>query len=302
MAINQLFDGLPIFVQVVKSAGFSAAAEALGHSSSHISKEISKLESRLGVRLLNRTTRTIALTPEGEAFYRQCIQLVADAESAVELVTQNDALPKGELKISCPIGLAHSHLQAVLTEYLTLYPNVTLDLDLSDKHIDLIADGYDLVVRATQSLSESTLICRQIFSAPAYVVASKSYIEKHGRPHHPRELSQHHCICYSNLKQPERWEFTDHGGKTLSVNVRQRIKCNNGVMEMAMVRNGLGICRLPSFYMDEAFANDELEVLFPDWPCPAVNIYALYPSRKHLSPKVRRFIDLLAVRLSVVPD
>ncbi|MFC3034386.1 LysR family transcriptional regulator [Pseudoalteromonas fenneropenaei] len=297
MAINQLFDGIPIFVQVVKSNGFGAAAEALGHSSSHVSKEVGKLEERLGVRLLNRTTRSIALTPEGEAFYRHCTQLVSDAETAVNLVTQNDSLPKGELKISCPIGLAQSHLQPALAEYLALYPNVTLDLDLSDKHIDLVADGYDLAVRATPALGGSSLICKQLFSSPAYVVASKSYIERYGQPYHPRELSKHHCICYSNLKQPDRWEFTDKQGESFTVQVRQRVKCNNGQMEMAMVRAGLGITRLPAFYMDEAFANDELVVLFEDFPAVPVHVYVLYPSRKHLSPKVRRFIDLLSTHM-----
>jgi DNA-binding transcriptional LysR family regulator len=295
---NELFAGIPIFVQVVKSRGFGAAAEVLGHSSSHVSKSINKLESRVGARLLNRTTRSVSLTPEGEVFYQQCVDLMNGAEQALELLNQADQIPKGELKISAPIGLAHSHLQPILAKYLQRYPNVTLDLDLSDKHIDLIADGYDLVIRATPQLPESSLICKKVFASKILTVASTSYIEQFGRPHHPLELSKHHCITYSNLKTPGRWEFVDKSGESLIVNVRQRIRCNNGQMEMQMVRSGLGICRLPSFYLKDALARGELVELFSDFKAVDVNVYALYPSRKHLSAKVRRLIDLLSEEMA----
>jgi DNA-binding transcriptional LysR family regulator len=298
MSGNELFAGIPIFVQVVKSRGFGAAAEALGHSSSHVSKSINKLESRVGARLLNRTTRSVSLTPEGEVFYQRCLGLMTDAEQALEVLNQADQIPKGELKISAPIGLAHSHLQPILAKYLQRYPNVTLDLDLSDKHIDLIADGYDLVIRATPNLPESSLICKKVFTSKILTVASKSYIEQFGLPHHPLELNKHHCITYSNLKKPSRWEFIDQAGESLVVNVRQRIRCNNGQMEMQMVRSGLGISRLPSFYLKEAFANDELVELFTEFKATEVNVYALYPSRKHLSAKVRRLIDLLGEEMA----
>ncbi|WMN58951.1 LysR family transcriptional regulator [Pseudoalteromonas xiamenensis] len=298
MTINNLFEGIPVFVQVVKSRGFGAAADVLGYSSSHVSKTINKLEGRLGVRLMNRTTRTLALTPEGEAFYQQCLLLMQEAENALNLVNQEDQIPKGELKISCPIGLAHSHLEPILANYLHKYPNVSLDLDLSDKHIDLIAEGYDLVIRATAQLPESSLICKKIYATEIITVASIGYIERFGRPHHPRELSQHHCICYSNLKTPGRWLFTHKNGETFDVNVKQKIRCNNGQMETQMVRSGLGISRLPKFYLKEALDKGELEILFEDFERPEVSVYALYPSRKHLSAKVRRFIDMLSEELT----
>ncbi|MBQ4847001.1 LysR family transcriptional regulator [Pseudoalteromonas sp. MMG005] len=294
---NQLFDGILIFVQVVKSGGFGAAAQTLGHSSSHVSKEVIKLESRLGVRLLNRTTRSVALTPEGEAYFQQCEQLVIDAQSALSLVTQNDEIPRGALKISCPIGFSHDHLKPVIAKYMQQYPNVSLEWDVSDKRIDVIGDGFDLAVRAAPTLDESSLICKRIYSCPTYIVASKSYISKYGKPYHPRELVNHNAICYSNLKMPGRWEFEKQGEKPFSVDVKQRIKCNNGHMELAMVKAGLGICRLPEFFMGDALTNDDIEVLFADYTHPTVNVYVIYPSRKHLSPKVRRFIDMLSEEL-----
>ncbi|MDP5214132.1 LysR family transcriptional regulator [Pseudoalteromonas tunicata] len=294
MLSNQLFDGIEIFVQVVKCGSFNAAASVLSHSSSHISKEISKLESRIGVRLMNRTTRSLSLTPEGEAYFQQCVQLISDAEQAVSLITADDVQPKGTLKISCPIGFSQQYLQSVIAQYLDMYPNVTLEWDLSDKRIDLIADGYDLAIRASEQLVESSLICKRVFHCKAHVVVSKGYIEKYGRPHHPRELAAHHCICYSNLKMPGRWDFVERDGTPFQVDVRQKVRCNNGQMQLALVQAHQGITRLPAFYLNDALQSGELEVLFCDYKEPEVNVYAIYPSRKHLSPKVRCFIDLLS--------
>ncbi|MCL1049152.1 LysR family transcriptional regulator [Shewanella abyssi] len=297
MTINKLFDGVVVFAQVVKSGGFSAAAEAMGHSTSYISKEVNKLEARLGVRLLNRTTRSIGLTPEGDAYYQQCQQLISDAELAVGLITQHDVSPRGVLKLSCPVGFAQNHLKPIISEYLQRYPNVSLELDLSDKRTDVIADGYDLAIRASSQLDESSLICRKIYSCKAYTVASKEYISRHGKPYHPRELTNHNGICYSNMKMPSRWDYVDNEGKSFFVDVRPKILCNNGQMQIALVLEGHGVARLPSFYMQAELQNNQLEVLFDNFPAVNVDVFVIYPSRKHLSPKVRAFIDLAAERL-----
>ncbi|QQX81174.1 LysR family transcriptional regulator [Shewanella sp. KX20019] len=297
MTINKLFDGVVVFAQVVKSGGFSAAAEAMGHSTSYISKEVNKLEARLGVRLLNRTTRSIGLTPEGEAYYQQCQQLISDAELAVGLITQHDVSPRGVLKLSCPVGFAQNHLKPIISEYLQRYPNVSLELDLSDKRTDVIADGYDLAIRASSQLDESSLICRKLYSSKAYTVASKEYISRHGKPYHPRELANHNGICYSNLKIPSRWDYVDNEGKAFFVDVRPKILCNNGQMQIALVLEGHGVARLPSFYMQAELQNNQLEVLFDNFPAVDIDVFVIYPSRKHLSPKVRAFIDLAAERL-----
>ena len=295
--MNKLFDGIVIFVQVVKSAGFSAAADALGHSTSYVSKEVNKLEARLGVRLLNRTTRSIGLTPEGDAYYQQCLQLISDAEQAIGLITQHDVSPRGVLKLSCPVGFAQQHLKPIISEYLQRYPNVSLDLDLSDKRTDVVADGYDLAIRASAQLEESSLICRKLYSCEAYTVASKDYISRHGKPHHPRELETHNGICYSNHKQPSKWDYVDHDGKHFSVDIRPKVLCNNGNMQLNLALAGHGITRLPNFYMQGELENNQLEILFDNFPSANIDVFVVYPSRKHLSPKVRAFIDLAAERL-----
>ncbi|WP_318511732.1 LysR family transcriptional regulator [Photobacterium leiognathi] len=293
MTNNQLFDGIALFVQVVKSGGFGAAAQAMGHSNSYVSKEIVKLENRLGVRLLNRTTRSISLTPEGKSYYQECLQLISDAEQAVAHITQSTVEPKGTLKISCPVWFGKHYLKDVFSAYLTRYPDVVIDLDMSDKAIDVIGDGYDLVIRASAKLDESSLICKRIYNSRICTVASPEYIAKHGRPMHPTELSSHHCFCYSNLKKSNIWDYMDKAGNQTSVDVHQRIRSNNTEMSLALVCNGDGIIRLPEFYIEQQIKTGELILLFEDYVFPMVDVYALYPTRKHLASKVRCFLDLI---------
>ncbi|MEC6797917.1 LysR family transcriptional regulator [Photobacterium sp. S4TG1] len=298
MTNNKLFDGIVVFVQVIKSGGFAAAAEALGHSNSYISKEINKLEARLGVRLLNRTTRSVALTPEGEVYYQECSQLIMDAEQALGLMSQNSVNPKGTLKISCPVWLGSQYLQQVFSEFLTLYPEMQLDIDLSDKTVDVVADGYDLAIRASAMLAESSLICKRLFSCKIHTVASPEYLRHYGMPTHPSELHQHHCLCYSNLKQANRWQYTDAEEKLFNVDVQPKLRCNNTPMTVAMAVDGMGICHVPAFYIESQLQRGELTILLPEFDKTLVNVYVVYPSRKHLSAKVRRFIDLLERRMS----
>ncbi|WP_042151121.1 MULTISPECIES: LysR family transcriptional regulator [unclassified Pseudoalteromonas] len=299
MAVNtKLFDGIVIFNQVVTTGGFSAAAFATGHSTSYISKEINKLEARLGIRLLNRTTRSISLTPEGKAFNNQCQQIIFDAEQAQGILDQSNISPKGTLKISCPLGFGSIYLKPILVEYLTKYPEVSLDIDFSDRQVDVIQDGFDLVIRATTALEDSSLICKKLKSFLGYTVASTDYVKKHGKPKTPEELINHQCMCYSNLKNPTRWMYTTRKGEAIYVDVPQKVLSNNAEMQLAMVLAGHGICRLPEFYLANELKSDKLEILFDDYQSQTIDVFALYPSRKHLSPKVRCFIELLTQNIS----
>ena len=290
---SKLFDGILIFTQVVKCGSFIKAAEITGHSNSFISKTINKLESRLAVRLLNRTTRSLSLTPEGKIFFEQCQQLVLDAEDALGLLSQSHVQPKGILKISCPVAFAQGYLQDFISKYLQRYPDVELQLDLNDSRVDLIQGGFDLVIRATNQLEESSLICRKIYSCKSYTVTSRSYINRFGRPVKPEQLSEHKCLCYSNLKTPTRWHYANADGDDITVNVSASLLCNSAPMELAMVKAGHGISRLPEFVIKKELEDGSLEILFAEYPADIINVYAIYPSRKHLSPKVRSFIDLL---------
>ncbi len=299
MAANtKLFDGVIIFSQVVNSGGFSAAAEVTGHSTSYISKEVNKLEARLGVRLLNRTTRSISLTPEGKIYFQQCQQMIQDAEQALGVLSEGNLTPRGLLKISCPVDFGLGYLQPILSEFLTKYPNVTLDLDLNDRKVDVVQDGFDIAIRATNQLDESSLICRKIYSCKSYVIATPDYLDKHGRPTHPKQLKRHSCICYSNMKTPNIWTFKDKAGKEQQVEVPQTILCNSAQMKVAMLLDSHGICRLPAFTMEKELATNKLEILFDDYQAIDIDVYVVYPSRKHLSPKIRLFIDMLVEHLA----
>lgn len=297
---SKLFDGMVIFTKVVECSSFSGAAIATGHSNSYISKTLNKLEARVGVRLLNRTTRVISLTPEGQVYYEQCQQLVFDAHDAVSLLKQSHIEPKGLLKVSCPTSFAESHLQVVVSAFMHQYPEVNLVLDLNDRHIDLVQDGFDLVIRATEQLTESSLVCRKIYSCKGYTVASHDYLERFGTPKNIEQLSEHQCICYSNAKQANKWSYRHSNGTDCKVEVKAKLLCNSASMELAMVLAGHGVCRLPEFVMEAALKEQKLVVLFSDYISPTIDVYAIYPSKKHLSPKVRCFIDLLVERMPKV--
>ena len=293
----KLFDGMVIFTQVVECGSFSGAAIATGHSNSYISKTLNKLEARVGVRLLNRTTRSISLTPEGQVYFEQCQQLVLDAHDAVSLLTQSHIEPKGVLKVSCPTSFAESHLQEVVSDFIHQYPEVNLVLDLNDRHVDLVQDGFDLVIRATDTLAESSLVCRKIYSCKGYTVASHDYLKRFGIPQTPEQLKSHQCICYSNLKKANKWIYRHANGTECQVEVTAKLLCNSASMELAMVLAGHGICRLPEFVMEKALKEQKLVILLSDYIAPTIDVYAMYPSRKHLSPKVRCFIDLLVDKM-----
>lgn len=288
-----LFDGFAIFRHVVECGGFSAAAEKLGHSTSFISKEVNKLEQRLDARLLNRTTRSISLTPEGKVFFTHCQQLVQDAEHVVNLIGQHSVKPVGRLKISCPTSLGLRYLQPILSEYRQLYPDVVLELDIDDKKVDVIQDGYDLAIRATEQLEESSLICRKVLSSHLCTVASPSYLEKYGTPLTPHDLVDHQGICYANLKQPSRWHYKSKQGEKFSVDIQPSVISNNAMMEISMTVDGHGVCRMPKFNMEAEIESGKLVCLLEEYPKMTIDLYAVYPSRKHLSPKVRCLIDLL---------
>lgn len=294
---TKLFDGVVIFTHVIELGSFSLAAEKTGHSTSYVSKEVTKLEQRLKARLLHRTTRSLSLTTEGKLFYQQCLQMVADAQAAINMIDSSLLRPSGTLKISCPVTFGLQYLQPILSLFMRTYPEIKLDIDFSDRHVDLVQDGYDLAIRATGQLSDSSLICKRISQFNAHVVATPQYLTQHGTPQTPQDLVGHQCICYSNLKQPDRWQFEHLDGHSETVDVTQVIGCNNADMELAMVLDHHGICRLPSFYLTEALEKQQLTIILQDYIQPEIDIYAVYPSRKHLTPKVRIFIDLLVEKM-----
>jgi DNA-binding transcriptional LysR family regulator len=298
MAIkSRLFDGMVIFVHIVKSGSFTLAADISGHSTSYISKEINKLEARLGIRLLHRTTRSLSLTQEGELYFQLCQQIIEDAEQAENAIIGNQGEPQGRIKISCPISYGLSNLSPILSQFTEKHPKIQLELDLNDRKVDLISDGFDVVIRATEHLEDSSLISRRITQSEALVLASPSYLAKHGVPQHPSELAQHKIINYSNLKQPNIWLFNDHNGSAIQVHVESHVLTNSSTLEIALGVAGQGIFRVPRFALKDELKTGVLVELFSDWPKTSIGIYMVYPSRKHMSAKVRSFIDFVVEEL-----
>ena len=291
-----LLDGVVIFNEVITAGSFTKAADNTGHSTSYISKEINKLEARLGVRLMNRTTRSLSLTPEGELYFQQSQQLISDAEQLQRTLDGHQQNPSGLLKISCLSSLDTHFIQSVFSDFLDLYPDIRLELDISNRKVDMIAEGFDLVVRGTPSLEDSSLISKRLLSARGAVVAAPKYLKAKGIPEVPEDLKHHDCITFSYLKQPRHWPFKNQYGKETVVEVRSKIHSNSSEMELALCVAGQGIVRLPSFMLRDELDTGALVELFPDYQHLAIDIYLVYPSRKHVSAKVRAFIDFISER------
>lgn len=287
-----MLDGIDIFVTVVDAGSFSGAAERLKKSKSYVSKSVTRLENNLGTRLLNRTTRSISLTDAGRSYFEQCSQIVADAEEAARSVTETHTAPRGLLKVSIPVSYGRSHVASVLPEFLIANPEVTLDIELNDRRVDVIAEGYDVVLRIGE-LKDSSLIARQISTVHGLTVASPDYWDRFGRPAHPSELADHACITYALIRSPNRWEYQDASGRTIAVDVASRVQCNSAELERVLATAGLGVARIPDFACAEEVDSGLLEPVLSAFSRPPFGVYAVYPHRRHLSPKVRSFVDFL---------
>ena len=295
---SEMLDGMVVFVSVVELGSFSSAAERLGHSPSFISKEISKLEKRLGVRLLNRTTRSLTLTDAGITYFERCQQIVIDAENAEMAMGAIQETPKGTLKVSAPISMGSVHLERLLTEFLNTHPEVDLDIHYSQRKVDVVAEGFDLAIRAG-TLKESNLVARKLGSAPTIFIASPDYIAKNGEPKTIADLQHHRVISYANVGTPKYWEVTDKHGKTHGVNVDPRIITNSSEFEVAATCEGLGITGLPAHLcLDELRSGKVVQVL-SDIELEDIGIYVVYPHRQYLSAKVKVFIEFMQSRLKV---
>ena len=291
-AVNaELLNGVAVFVGVINAGSFTAAAQALGYSTSYVSKEITRLEKRLGSRLLNRTTRTISLTDAGRAYFERCSQIVIDAENAERSIGQLQDNPKGLLRVNAPVSFGSIYLLDHLSEFLKRFPEITLEVEFNDRMIDVVAEGYDVVIRAGQ-IQDSNLVARKFTTSKSIVVASPEYFKNNGRPETVSELEHHACLAYSLIPNPTLWEFIKDGHRTV-VKVTPRLMCNNAAVEVAMAVNGIGIGRIPLFCCEQEIAEGTLEMILDDYEQPEIGVYAVYPHRQYLTAKVRAFVDFL---------
>lgn len=283
--------GMELFVKVAELGGYSVAARALGVSKSAVSKHVTALEERLGVRLLNRTTRRLALTEAGEAFREACVRIMADLDAAETTAGRHGSEPRGKLKISAPMTFGFAVIAPAVPVFLARFPGLEIELSLNDRIVDLIEDGLDMAVRVG-SLRDSTLIARRLGTAESYCAASPAYLRAAGTPTEPGGLIGHNCLLYTYRRTPELWTF-QRGEQRREVRVRGSFSSNNGDALRAAARGGLGIVHLPDFVMGDDVQDGTLTQVLPGWRLPSIPIHAVFPPHRLPSAKLRVLIDFL---------
>jgi len=291
---------LQTFVQIVDAATMTAAAGRLGLAKSAVSRRLSELEDALGVELFHRTTRKLILTDSGQGFYERSIRILADLEEAQNAVSQAHHELSGQLRVAAPFSFGVLHLGPAIIEFQQQHPKLNFDIDFNDRQIDLIQEGFDLGIRIAD-LKDSSLIARKLASVSTVVCASPDYLAAHGTPSSPDDLAEHPCLTYSYLDNPSQWSFVDLQGQIQIVNVPSIMQANNGDFMRSAAISGLGVLRQPTFIAYESIARGELVPILEDYTIPHINAYAIYPPTRHLSQRVRTFIDFLVERFAGVP-
>ncbi len=294
------FADLQTFVAVVEAGGISAAADRLSIAKSAVSRRLTELEAHLGVQLFQRSTRRLNLTDSGQGFYERCLRILADLEEAESAVSQAHTTLRGKLRVALPLSFGVMHLAPLINEFAALHPEIEFDLDLNDRRVDLLQEGFDVAIRIA-TLNDSSLIARRLAPIRHVVCGSPNYFKQHGRPTHPAQLSQYDCLTYSNLASPGLWSYADAAGNSATVKVRIKLTANNGDFLSQAAIAGHGIILQPSFYLHDAIERGLLVPILTEWRWPQLNAYALYPQTRHLSTRVRAFVDFLAERLAGTP-
>ncbi len=288
------------FVKVVEAGSITLAAERLGVGKSVVSRRLAELESRLGVQLFQRTTRRLNLTESGRGFHERCQRILADLDEAELAVSQDHASLRGKLRVALPLSFGLHHLSPLIREFSQLHPDIDFDLDFNDRQIDLMQEGFDLAIRIAK-LADSSLIARRLTVIRHIACASPDYLAQHGTPKTPEELGQHVGLGYSNTVNPGLWTYTNPSGETKSTRIPIKLTSNNGDFLCQMAVAGHGILLHPSFYLSEAIRQGELVPLLHRYHWPELNAYAVYPATRHLSTRVRAFIDFLAGKFTDDP-
>jgi DNA-binding transcriptional LysR family regulator len=280
------------FVCVVEAGSFVGGAEAAGLSKQAVSRHVAELEQRLGVRLLHRTTRRLSLTEDGQAFFIRAQELLDEIDRLEAEVASGSAEPTGLLRINAPLTFGILHLAPLWGRFARLYPKVSLDVQLSDRLVDLVEEGYDLAVRISD-MPSSTLVSRQLASTRMVLCASAGYLEENGTPATPNELKSHRMISYTYSATGDEWTFTTSEGASVRIRVTSRLHTNSGDTCRAAALDDQGIIFQPDFLVAADLRQGALVELMPTYRGPEIGIYVVYPSRQHLPVKTRRLVDYL---------
>jgi DNA-binding transcriptional LysR family regulator len=290
---------IAVFVRVVTRGSFTLAAEDLRLSRAVVSKYLSRLEDRLGARLLHRTTRRLSLTEAGAALFeasRGALERIEEAEAAV---ARFQAKPRGRLRVSAPMSFGILHLGPAMSDFGRAFPEITLDVKLDDRYVNLVEDGFDVAVRIGE-LTDSSLVARKLATTHALACASPAYLDEHGEPETPEDLAAHNCLVYSYLA--DVWRFTAPDGREIPVAVNGNLRINNGIVLAEAAVAGHGILASPSFYVAPLLRAGRLRRILGRYKLKALGIHAVYPQRAHVPPKVRAFVDFLAQRFGRKAD
>lgn len=289
------WDATEIFVTVVETGSFSAAAQALKLSKSHVSRQVSRLESRLGTQLLQRTTRKLALTQTGTVYFERCRELVHQLSDLESTIIDTHEKPMGTLRLTVAGAFGERYVAPAAAEFMRRYPDVSVNLDFTSRLVDLVSEGYDLAIRAGV-LKDSSLVARRIAERRLLVCASRDYLSDRGQPASLADLRQHHCLVGS----VPTWRFREQNGHHIDLKIQGNWRSNNGYALLAAARKGLGLVQLPEFYVHDDIAAGRLLPVLEKYQPTDTAVWAIYPGNKHLSPKVSLFIDHLVASFAAI--
>lgn len=289
------FKAMSVFVRIVDAGSLTGAAERLGISLTAVVRSLAGLEQELGVRLLNRTTRRIALTDEGREYFERCRHLLAELEEAENALTDRRLTPSGRLAITAPVMFGRLHVAPVVTDFLAAYPEMRAELLLLDRVIDLLEEGIDLAIRIAP-LPDSSLVALPLGSTGRAICASPDYLARHGVPQHPRDLANHRVIRFTALSDANEWSFA-RGNDTQRINVTDVFAANQVDVALDACRKGLGCGRFLGYQVRDLEADGQLVRVLPDWQLPPIEVSLVYPHSRLLSPRIRAFVDWAVPRL-----
>ena len=291
------FEALAIFAKVVELRSFAAASTELALSRATVSKAVTRLEARLGARLFNRTSRRLALTDAGQKLAERATRLLLDGEAAENEALAQSVAPRGLVRLAVPMTFGVRAVAPILPAFMAEYPDVAIDLHLSDAMVDLIGDGFDAGLRIA-SLPDSSLIARRLCAMPRYTVASPGYLKQHGRPTHPMHLAQHRCLGYTYLSTPGAWHYTNSKGEQASVRPAGPLRVNNGEALMPALLAGLGIADLPDFIVGDAIASGDVEIILKDWKQTEGAVHLVTPPGGPRPARVEVLAEFLTKRFA----
>lgn len=286
------YTALQVFRHAAELNGFAAAGRRLGLSPAAVSKNIAELEAHVGTRLINRTTRRMALTEEGKTYLAHVVRGLDALSDADQALRPFNTEPSGTLRVSAPMTVTLTRLATRIPEFLARHPALMLDLHLDDRRVDLIREGFDLAIRGSDNLEDSSMVARKLGVMEHVLCAAPAYFEAHGRPRTPADLKSHDCVRFSLSGHADVWEFSREG-RTERIAIGGRYAVSSSLAVREALRAGFGVSLVPRPYVDEDLQEGRLVSALDDWRTVQTTLYAIYPSRHHLAPKVRVFLDFL---------